>query len=188
MNFIDLLRKIDSIVLQPMNDRVSMYKHAGHDLIGLILRVWISYIFFLFAQGSFAIDKEHLIAGVKRIFLQNQGEQFQALLSAELSQKGYVITSEISDADAVLKGSGEIEVVLNDKPTYKERGKPLCGRYRYVLMSMDKKKIWTISFVLRNRSNLQGVEKEASVRIANKLDKAIISAMQKQKTKGNERK
>ena len=137
-------------------------------------------------QVAISSETDHLLASTKKFFLQNRGDQSRLIsfLSAELSQKGYVVAGEISDADAVLIGSSDIEITLDDRPPYERtRQNPDTYKYKYELMSKDNERLWKTSVTINGGHGAQEADKKASARIIEKLDKAIKSAIRKQRAK-----
>jgi|WetSurMetagenome_2_1015567.scaffolds.fasta_scaffold378117_1 hypothetical protein len=139
-----------------------------------------------FLQVAFSGETDYLLAGTKKIYLQNKEEQSRLIsfLSAELSQDGYVVVGEIPDADAVLVGSSEIEITLDDRPLYERtRQNSDTYKYKYALISRDDEELWKTSVTIKGGQGVQEADKKASARIIEKLDKAIKSAKRKHKAK-----
>ena len=107
-------------------------------------------VLFLFSQAAFPSETDQLLAGVKKIYLHNllERDQMMALLSVELTQKGYAIAGDISEADAVLKGTHETEIIIDDSPHPKETNSERThSTYVYELIARNNKRLWKTSFM-----------------------------------------
>ena len=143
-------------------------------------------VLFLFSQAAFPSETDQLLAGVKKIYLHNplERDQMMALLSVELTQKGYAIAGDISEADAVLKGTHETEIIIDDSPHPKETNSERThSKYVYELITRNNKRLWKTSFSLKGPMN--EADKKASARIIDKMNNAIKSAIQKQENPKN---
>jgi hypothetical protein len=143
-------------------------------------------------SSAAALDRaDQVLSRVKRIIILKDGfagfgagdtgknkSLLLSLLSRELSQRGYTIASDLSGADAVLKGSCEVEVMLDDEGPRRRD----IFKYKFQLVSGDER-LWKTSLTIHTLEGPENADRRASVLVAERLHKAVQSALQQAKVR-----
>jgi hypothetical protein len=142
----------------------------------------------LLPVGDASSDRtNHLLSTVSRIFIQKDGlagmgvresNKFPIveLLRQELSERGYVIVADSSEADAILRGTYTVQITLDEQ----DPRNPDYHRYKFDLITNTNERLWkTTVTITASKVGPREAEKKASALIINRLDKAIKSARRK---------
>jgi hypothetical protein len=152
---------------------------------GVSLSLLLVWLFPLAFASSRKADEQ--LKNLKTIHVQqsaygkpgDRGSLFSATLRLELSRKGYKVTEDVADADAILSGTlGDVIAIDGEQPDPPQYG------YQYQVASKGKVTLWRTEFKLRSRSGSDDADQKAAVRIVGGLDKAVKTAIRKTKKKG----
>jgi hypothetical protein len=156
---------------------------TGLKIRSLFLSVVAFCIYALSSQSAVIGETKHPLAGVRNIYLEiaANSHPFVSLFPEELSSKGYVVVAEVSDADAVLKGTAECELLIDDRPYLRDPQDPLKCKYVCELLTKTNERIWKKSVKISG-TDFKRMDKKAATHIAAKLDKAIKSSLRKQQS------
>ncbi len=131
---------------------------------------------------------DYLLSRVNKILIQKDGLHgigsgelgrfpVAELLAQELSARGYIIVGNASNADAILKGTHTAKITLDAQDLHN----PDYDRYKFELIAKNGERLWTATITIYEGEarTLKDIDKKASVLVADKLNKAIRSALRK---------